>query len=158
MILTALAPAELDALSQARRSQHQLDKGLHGSAELELKRKGYAASLAERQFNRVDPDNRLVADELERRWEVALKEVREAEGMLARQAPVQSITQMAIGRDLGSKIVNLSGRLPQIWADETTTDAQRKALLRCLVDKVVLDRGERDIALVHARSPLINPP
>lgn len=149
VFLTTLAPAELDALSQARRSQHQLDKGLRGSAELELKRKRYAASLAERQFNRVDPNNRLVADELERRWETALKEVREAEGMLARRAPVQSIAQIAIGRDLGSKIVNLSGWLPQIWADDTTTDAQRKALLRCLVDKVVLDRGERDVALVR---------
>jgi hypothetical protein len=50
---------------------------------------------------------------------------------------------------LHGKVVSLAGRLPQIWTDPATTDAQRKALLRCLVDKVVLDRGEHDIALVR---------
>jgi hypothetical protein len=147
--LTALAPAELDALSRARRTQQQVDTALRTSAERELERKRYAAALAERQFNRVDPDNRLVAGELERRWETALSEVRGAEEALARQAPPPAITQIAMGRALNSKVVALAGRLPQIWADEATTDAQRKALLRCLVEKVVLDRGERDVALVR---------
>jgi hypothetical protein len=76
--LTALAPAELDALSKARRAQRQEDSALRASAERELERKRYAAALAERQFNRVDPDNRLVAAELERRWEAVLNEVRAA--------------------------------------------------------------------------------
>ncbi|WP_287355671.1 hypothetical protein [Mesorhizobium sp.] len=43
----------------------------------------------------------------------------------------------------------LSGRLPQIWADVATPDAHRKALLRCLVEKVVLDRGEHDVAVAR---------
>ena len=47
------------------------------------------------------------------------------------------------------KVVTLAGRLPQIWSDTATTDAHRKALLRCLVDKVVLDRGPRDITLAR---------
>jgi len=147
--LTALAPAELDALSRARRVQQQVDTALRTSAERELERKRYAAALAERQFNRVDPDNRLVADELERRWEAALQEVRMAEKALAQQASPPAIAQMALGKALSGKIVSLAGRLPQIWADEATTDAQRKALLRCLVDKVVLERGEHDVALVR---------
>ena len=67
--LAALAPGELDALSRARQAQQQVDKALRAGAERELERKRYAAALAERQFNRVDPDNRLVAGELERRWE-----------------------------------------------------------------------------------------
>ena len=80
--LTALAPAELDALSRARRAQLQVDAALRASAERQLERKRYTAALAERQFNRVDPDNRLVAAELERRWEAALTEVRAAEEAL----------------------------------------------------------------------------
>lgn len=147
--LAALAPAELDALSRARRAQQQVDAALRTGAERQLERKRYAAALAERQFNRVDPDNRLVAGELERRWEAALSEVRAAEEVLARQVSPQAITQLAMGKALNSKVVNLAGHLPRIWADEATTDAQRKALLRCLVDKVVLDRGERDIALIR---------
>ena len=77
--LTALAPAEIDALSRARRAQSQADKAMRSGAERQLERKRYEAALAERQFNRVDPDNRLVAAELERRWEAALNEVRAAE-------------------------------------------------------------------------------
>ena len=142
----ALAPAELDALSRARRTQMQMDTALRASAERQLERKQYAAALAERQFNKVDPDNRLVAAELERRWEAALNEVRAAEEALAQQTSPQTIAHMGMGKALHGKVVSLAGRLPQIWADPTTTDAQRKALLRCLIDKVVLDRGEHDVA------------
>lgn len=147
--LTALAPAELDALSRARRVQQQVDMAMRTSVQRELERKRYAAALAERQFNRVDPDNRLVADELERRWEAALQEVRMAEAALAQQAAPPAIAQMALGKALSGKVVSLAGRLPQIWASAGTTDAQRKALLRCLVDKVVLERGDQDVALAR---------
>jgi DNA invertase Pin-like site-specific DNA recombinase len=147
--LTALVPAELDALSRARMAQHQMDAALRTSAERQIERKRYAAALAERQFNRVDPDNRLVADELERRWEAALKELRAAEEALAKQVAPEAITRIAMGKALNNKVIALAGRLPQIWQNENTTDTQRKALLRCLVEKVVLDRGEHDVAKVR---------
>ena len=147
--LAAVAPAELDALSKARRAQQQVDTALRTSTERQLERKRYAAALAERQFNKVDPDNRLVAAELERRWEVALNEVRAAEEALAQQSSPQAIGQMGMGKLLQGKIISLAGRLPHIWTDPATTDAQRKALLRCLIDKVVLDRGEHDVSLVR---------
>jgi DNA invertase Pin-like site-specific DNA recombinase len=147
--LIALAPAEIEALSRAGRTRHQIDTALRSSAERQLERKRYEAALAERQFNRVDPDNRLVAGELERRWEAALNEVRAAEEALARQSAPQPLSQTVIGKTLNSKIIVLAGRLPQIWSDPATTAGQRKALLRCLVEKVVLDRGEHDIALAR---------
>lgn len=133
--LTALAPAELDGLSRSRRVQQQMNNALRSSAERELERKRYTAALAERQFNRADPDNRLVASELERRWEVALNDVRAAEEALARQTPPKAITQVAISKELNDKVISLTGRLPQIWGDESISDAHRKALLRCLIEK-----------------------
>jgi hypothetical protein len=147
--LTALAPAELDALSKARRAQQQVDTALRSSIDRQIERKRYAAALAERQFNRVDPDNRLVAAELERRWEAALNELRAAEETLAQQAVPQAVGQIGMGKILQGKVISLAGRLPHIWTDPATTDAQRKALLRCLIDKVVLDRGKHDIATVR---------
>ncbi|KRS10804.1 recombinase family protein [Roseovarius indicus] len=138
--LSALAPAELDALSRARRAQSQVDSALRANAEREVERKRYAAALTQRQYNRVDPDNRLVAAELERRWESALMEVRAAEAALAEQSEQQPTAHMAMGKAFTGKVVALAGRLPKIWADSATTDTHRKALLRCLVDKVVLDR------------------
>lgn len=138
--LTALAPAELDALSRACRAQSQVDSALRANAEREVERTRYAAALAQRQYNRVDPDNRLVAAELERRWESALMEVRAAEAALAEQSAQQPLGPVAMGKAFTDKVVTLAGRLPQIWADPGTSDAHRKSLLRCLVDKVVLDR------------------
>ena len=147
--LTALAPAELDALSRARQAQQQVDTALRTSAERQLERKRYDAALAERQFNRVDPDNRLVAAELERRWEAALNELRAAEEALAQPSSRHGIDQKGTSKVLHGKVASLAMRLPQIWADPATIDAQRKALLRCLVDKVVLDRGEHDVARIR---------
>jgi DNA invertase Pin-like site-specific DNA recombinase len=147
--LAALAPAEIDALSRARRVQQQADKAMRSSAEQQLERRRYEAALAERQFNRVDPDNRLVAAELERRWESALKEVRTAEEALARSMSPQAIAQLPIGKAVTDNVIRLSGRLPEIWADPSTTDAKRKAMLRCLIEKVVLDRGEHDVSSVR---------
>jgi hypothetical protein len=94
-------------------------------------------------------NNLFVADELERRWEAALKELRAAEEALAKQAAPAAITRIAMGKALNNKVIALAGRLPQIWQNENTTDTQRKALLRCLVEKVVLDRGEYDVATVR---------
>jgi len=147
--LTALAPAEIDALSRARRAQSQSEKAMRASAEHQLQRRRYEAALAERQFSKVDPDNRLVAAELERRWETALKEVRAAEEVMARCNTPPAVTPIAIGKALGDNVIRLSGRLPEIWADPGTTDAKRKELLRCLVDKVVLDRGPHDVTKVR---------
>lgn len=147
--LAALAPAELDALSRARHAQHQMDDALRVGAERQLERKLYAAALAERQFNRVDPDNRLVAGELERRWEAALMEVRAAQEAIAQQAKSQPLTHVGWTKAMSGKVVALTGRLPQIWADPQTTDSQRKALMRCLIDKVVLDRGTRDATSIR---------
>ncbi|WP_409190547.1 hypothetical protein [Bradyrhizobium sp. RDM4] len=56
---------------------------------------------------------------------------------------------MAISKELDNEVISLTGRLPQIWADETISDARRKALLRYLIEKVALDRGEHDLALAR---------
>ena len=66
----AVAPAELDAWEQAQASQQHAAAALDRAEAQQVERLRYQALLAERQFNRVDPDNRLVAAELERRWEV----------------------------------------------------------------------------------------
>lgn len=148
--LTALAPVELEALSRARRTQSKVDAALRSNAQREVERTRYAAALAERQFNRVDPDNRLVASELERRWEAALMEFRAAEAALAEQSVSRPASaQVVLSKDLTNKVIALSGHLPQIWVNQATSDAHRKAMLRCLVEKVVLDRKTHDVTLAR---------
>ena len=146
--LTALAPAELDALSRAARTRRQSDDAVRKAAEQQLERKRYQAALAERQYNKVDPDNRLVACELERRWEAALTDVRAAEEALMRPAAVDD-SPTPLDRGLRDNVIALAGRLPTLWDDPITGDARRKALLRCLVEKVVLEHGVRDVSIVR---------
>lgn len=54
-----------------------------------------------------------------------------------------------VDRKLRGKVVALAGHLPGLWSDPDTGDAKRKALLRCLVEKAVLERGTHDVAQVR---------
>jgi len=147
--LEAIAPAEIDALSRARRMRHRADEALRHAEEQQIQRLRYQASLAARQFNGVDPDNRLVAAELERRWETALVELKQAEEALDRRAKSSPQQHIGIDTRLRAKVVALGARLPAIWADPATPREHRKALLRCLIDKVVMRRSARDRAEVR---------
>lgn len=147
--LAAIAPAEIDAWARARKAQRQSDETLRRAEMQQVDRLRYEARLAERQFNRVDPDNRLVAAELERRWEAALLELRRAEEALARWTTTVASGPDRIDPRLRAKVVALGQRLPEIWADPSVSREHRKALLRCLIDKVVMRRTARDMAEVR---------
>src|SRR3954454_14405155 len=84
------------------------------------------------------PDNRLVAAELERRWETALCALRRAEEAIARRASQIETQSDRLDPRLRAKVVSLGQRLPELWADPSVSREHRKALLRCLIDKVVL--------------------
>ncbi|HEV7264218.1 MAG TPA: recombinase family protein [Falsiroseomonas sp.] len=146
--LDDVAPAELDALAAAERARRDAEEGLRRAEAEQLHRLRYEAALAERQYRRVDPDNRLVAAELERRWETALVGLRCAEEAAARHEAAPAGPTMS-DRALRAKAAGLGRRLPAIWADPRTGRAKRKELLRCLVDKVVLRRAGRGVAAVR---------
>lgn len=72
----AIAPAELDLLDEVLAGQQAERERLGQQYADQVARADYEARLAERQYRAVDPDNRLVAAELERRWELALRGLR----------------------------------------------------------------------------------
>jgi DNA invertase Pin-like site-specific DNA recombinase len=148
--LAAVAPAEIEAWRRASKAQHRADQAIRRAEEQQIERLRYQAALAERQFNRVDPDNRLVAAELEQRWEAALVELRNAEEALTRRETAAiKAEHERIGPGLRAKVIALGQKLPEIWADPATRRDHRKALLRCLIDKVVMRRIARDQASVR---------
>jgi hypothetical protein len=101
--------------------------------------------LAQRQFNHVDPDNRLVAAELEARWEAALRELKQAEESAA-QADQVVVVPFALTAELKAAFTAIGEKLPQIWEQDLLSREQKKALLRCLIEKVALHRVARDCA------------
>ena len=139
----ALSPIELDAYERAKAAQKEADEKVELAHRQQLERFRYQAELAGRQFNRVDPDNRLVAAELEQRWEAALRALKEAEETYAqRQLPPMPLSSLP--PELRDAFMAVGQRLPRIWHQEVLTRENKKALLRCLIDKVVIHRQVQD--------------
>jgi DNA invertase Pin-like site-specific DNA recombinase len=135
----AVGPEELQAWNRTQDARQRAEDALDRAEAQQVERLRYQALLAERQFNRVDPDNRLVASELERRWEVALRELRQAEEALAlrRASRIQPDALTSEERD---DFLALGPQLPAMWRRPGMDRARKKALLRCLIEKVILHR------------------
>ena len=144
----ALSPVELDAYSRTMKAEQQSAEAIDQAQRQQLERLRYQAALAERYFNQADPDNRLVTAELERRWEAALRELKEAEQNYhkAHQAPSPPAQ---LSPELKAAFCVIGQKLPELWSTQLLSQTQKKALLRCLIDKVVIHRIKRD--QVHTR-------
>jgi DNA invertase Pin-like site-specific DNA recombinase len=135
-----IAPAELQVLEAALAAQRADRARLAQQYADQVARAEYEARLAERQYRAVDPDNRLVAAELERRWEVALRglaEAREAATRFAQQPP-----EPQLDPTLRAQLDDLSAQLPELWQSGRLQPEQQKALLRSLIRRVILSRPE----------------
>ena len=140
----AFAATELDLYTLATQQAEQQQGQVAKAHEQQLQRLRYEAELAERQFRRADPDNRLVTAELERRWELALRAVAEAEETWRREQAAGAPMPL-LQPEVRQALERAGQRLPELWGrDDFFSQAQRKALLRCLIDKVVLQRTAPD--------------
>lgn len=144
----ALSPVELDVYARAIAAHKQSLDQAHQARQQQIERLRYQTALAQRQFNRVDPDNRLVAAELEARWEAALREMKQAEDAAA-QADQVVVVPFAITAELKAAFTSIGQRLPQIWDQDLLSREQKKSLLRCLIEKIALRRVAPDRAQAH---------
>lgn len=142
----ALSPVELDVYARAVAAQAEVAQRVDHAHQQQLERLRYEAALAQRQFQRVDPDNRLVAAELEKRWETALSELKQAEAADALRQP-GCVCLPALPPDLQAAFTTIGQKLPLVWPQ--LSHATHKALLRCLIDKVVVHRSARDCIQVR---------
>jgi len=132
----ALAPAGIDATLRAMEQVTAIHQGQVHSAELELERARQDAERARRQFDRCEPENRLVARTLEGEWEAQLHSVTRAERQLAavrasRPDPL-SEQEIAWCRRAGAD-------LRSAFDADTTSDRDRKLLLRAMITEIVLN-------------------
>ena len=108
--------------------------------ELQVTQARYEARLTQRQYDAADPDNRLVTAELERRWNEKLERVARLEQA---QAKAEEDAHWDLTADERAAIDRLSQDLPAVWAAPTTTNRERKELLRCAIGSVSLDGVSR---------------
>lgn len=139
----ALSPVEIDIYAKAISDKQQQNENLNRSRLQQIERLRYQARLAERQFNQVDPDNRLVAAELERRWETALGDFKQAEMEFEREVQTKAPSSL-ISQKIKNAFQNVGQNMPDIWKKNLLSQEQKKALLRSLIDKIVIHRTTRD--------------
>ena len=135
-LLSALTPAGVKAALQAAEALEQDHDQALGQWRLQVERARYEAQRAERRYRQVEPENRLVARGLERDWELALRALAEAEAEFERRERARPRT---LNEQERQQLLALGSDLGRVWSASTTTDRDRKALLRCLIEEVIID-------------------
>jgi excisionase family DNA binding protein len=146
-ILRVLEPIAIEAALQAERIQLETQSEQRRMVELELQQARYEASLAERRYAACDPDNRLIAAQLEKSWETALRQVRACE---ARLETVRAPDHAAAPPDF----VGLAADLEAAWSAPGVGMRTRQRLLRTLITDIIADVDEaaREVVLtIHWR-------
>ncbi len=131
-MLRAVAPMAIEAAEEADRMLRDEDQDRRRIAELELQQAQYDASLAERRYAACDPDNRLIAAQLEKAWETALQRVELCRDRLDRM-------QISDADDVRPDFTGLADDLSAAWKAPRTTMRTRQRLVRALITEIIVD-------------------
>ena len=134
-ILAALQPAAVELHLAAAANVEQERQRLHQQRRQERERARYETERAARQYQAVEPENRLVARELERRWEAAIQKQQQVQEDYERFCRSQPATLSAAER---GQIRALANDIPALWDGESTSPADRQQIVRFLLEKIVI--------------------
>ena len=146
-ILRRLEPLGIDAALAAidRRGQH--DDERIAQKQLALDQARFEVARARRQYDAVDPDNRLVAAELERRWNEALKHHRDIEAELE---AMKSSRPASLTEDMRRALLQLGEDVPAVWRHPQSSMSLKKRIVRTVVKEIVARKdGEKITMLLH---------
>ena len=146
-VLDRLQPLGVEAAVAAIEACRQQRSEKKGHLELALRQAHYEAARARRQYDGADPENRLVAGELERRWNERLIAVRdlelEIERLDADEAPALSEADRA-------RLIGLGQDLARAWDNPGTTPETRKKIIRTVITEIIVDAvGDRLELIIH---------
>jgi DNA invertase Pin-like site-specific DNA recombinase len=133
LFLSTMVPEELElCLAVERDVQHHAAE-LDRAWQTRIEQATYQARRAERRYKAVDPDNRVVARSLERDWELALRSLEELEREHERARRQKRID---LNDEDRRQVRALAKDLPKVWRAKTTTPADRKAMLRLVIEAI----------------------
>jgi DNA invertase Pin-like site-specific DNA recombinase len=139
VVLESLRPAGIQAAFQAAEEVSHRDDETRRALELALEKARYEADRLRRQYNAVEPENRLVAAELESRWNVSLNQVTELDSRLrAAVTATQAMTD-----DERQRLLALGHDLSSVWNHPDASIPLKKRILRCVLHEIIIDvKGE----------------
>ena len=133
-VLDVIQPVGLEAAIGALEQFDQKNNDKYQSLELALEKANYEVSRARRQYNAVDPDNRLVAGELESRWNNALQRVAELEEQLTNCEQQQD----TLSEKQQARLMQLGSDLPALWNHKEATSELKKRILRTVIEEIMI--------------------
>ena len=134
-VLRVLKPLGIDAAVKALATQTSEISAARRQLELALQEARFSAAYARRQYDAVDPDNRLVASQLERRWNEALQVVHRLEGEIAELAAKRPAP---LGEKERRHLMQLGADLELAWSHPAATAETRKRILRTALHEIVV--------------------
>jgi hypothetical protein len=144
-VLTAIQPAGIEAAIQVAAHAKVEDDEKRRALELALERARYEEKRARRQFDAVEPENRLVAGELETRWNTALARVAEAEARLAAEKTAEPLSE-----EQKQRLTMLSEDLAVLWNQpEAPIELKKRILRTVLTDVIVCDDNHVAVHRLH---------
>lgn len=143
-ILDVVQPLAVEAAIRAAREAQTVSEERRRALELECEQARYEAQLATRRYEAVDPDNRLVAAELEARWNAALERLRICEQRLGAETPTTADLPPT------DRLFTIAADLDAVWNAPSTDPRTKQRLVRALVEEIVVDVDDlsREIVLV----------
>ena len=151
-MLLVVRPAAVDAARLVATQEADRRQEVVKALSLEVEAARYAAALLHRQYDAVDPDNRLVAAELERRWNEALQKVRTLEAKLH-----QERTRREPAPPNPDDLERLEADLDRAWHAPDTDPRLKKRILRALIEDIIVDINDdrHEVAcVIHWRGGL----
>jgi DNA invertase Pin-like site-specific DNA recombinase len=144
-VLRILKPLGFDAAVKAIEAQTSETSAAQRQLELSLQQARYEAAHARRQYDAVDPANRLVAGELERRWNEALQAVHRIEDEIA---AIVASKPPPLGERERQQLMQLGADLELAWSHPAATAATRKRILRTALNEIVVRKEGEIIGMV----------
>jgi DNA invertase Pin-like site-specific DNA recombinase len=138
--LQVIGPAQVEAALVLAEDLERDRALVERQWQLRLERAHYEAERAARQYDAVEPENRLVARELESRWNEKLRALAELEAEY-RQEQARGLAPLTL--EERTTLGHLVSDLPALWSATETTMEERKGLVRCLIREIVLLRDDR---------------
>jgi excisionase family DNA binding protein len=145
-VLERLQPLGIEAALAAMQAHNECQSDKRQQIENAIQQAQYEAARARRQYDAVDPDNRLVAGELERRWNEKLVQLHAVEVQLdnlnqTEQTPALSVADRA-------RLMILGQDLAKAWNSPGVSVETRKKIIRLLVKEIIIDIIDETLALV----------
>lgn len=146
-VLEVVNEEQLNLALEAYEILEHREQQISAQWKLRLQRAEYEVQLAQRRYEQVDPENRLVAATLERRWNDALLDL-EAVGQQIAQVQHQNNIVTSQQR---AEVLALAEDLPRLWHSEHTSAKDKKRILQLLLQDITLEKPQQGLAVLHLR-------